>query len=160
MIYLVATEAEKGLVRELFGNVKDSDVLLIGVGVLNTITALRDVPREESIMNVGYVGSNKLKVGEWVEISNVQIHHPEVEYDEVPILLAEASSGYRRVPCYTSSSFVLKTNVVDEAVFDMELAAIAAMGFKNVSALKKVSDNLSLHEYEKNVEGENGIKNN
>ena len=158
MIYIVATEAEKDLVRELFGEVKDEDITVTGVGIINALRVLRDIPRDEIIMNVGYVGSNKLDVGKWVEVSSVQMHHPEVGYEETPIVLADAESKHIRVPCYTSSSFVLQTNVKDDAVFDMELAAIAAMGFKKVSALKKVSDNLSLHDYEKNVEGKNGIK--
>ena len=158
MIYIVATEAEKDLVRELFGEVKDEDITVTGVGIINALRVLRDIPRDEIIMNVGYVGSNKLDVGKWVEVSSVQMHHPEVGYEETPIVLADAESKHIRVPCYTSSSFVLQTNVEDDAVFDMELAAIAAMGFKKVSALKKVSDNLSLHDYEKNVEGKNGIK--
>ena len=33
----------------------------------------------------------------------------------------------------------------------MELAYICALGFKNVEAIKIVSDNLSLKQYDKNV---------
>ena len=46
----------------------------------------------------------------------------------------------------TNCDFVLQSDHKD-CVFDMELAFIAAQGFAAVSALKIVSDNLSLHDY-------------
>ena len=48
--------------------------------------------------------------------------------------------------CYSNTDFVLQSDYKD-CVFDMELAYIAAMGFTQLSALKIVSDNLSLHTY-------------
>jgi hypothetical protein len=68
-----------------------------------------------------------------------------VEYDEPTYTL----SGY--VPCYTSNDFVLQTNIKEPVVFDMELAYILALGFKNVESIKIVSDNLSLKEYEEQI---------
>lgn len=50
--------------------------------------------------------------------------------------------------CYTSDDFVLHTDITEPVVFDMELYAILSMGFTNVTAIKIISDNLSLEEYE------------
>ena len=52
----------------------------------------------------------------------------------------------RQAICYTNTDFVLASDYKD-CVFDMELAFIAALGFKNLHSLKYVSDNLSLHAY-------------
>ena len=52
----------------------------------------------------------------------------------------------RIVSCYTSNDFVLETDKKG-CVFDMELAFIAALGFKDLVAFKYVSDNLDLQEY-------------
>ena len=54
--------------------------------------------------------------------------------------------GALQAVCYSNCDFVLQSDYKD-CVFDMELAFIAAMGFKNLHALKYVSDNLSLHAY-------------
>ena len=168
MIYVVATEHERKLAEELGAK----EVIVTGVGGINAIRALKDVPRDEAIYNVGYVGSNVLDVGTWAKVGRVQIHRRNVEYDEEPIELTEwaeeiilggtsengdfqlVPSEMEQVDCYTSSDFVLETDIEEPVVFDMELAYIAAMGFREIYALKKVSDNLSLHEYEKNAEGE------
>ena len=40
-----------------------------------------------------------------------------------------------------------------DCVFDMELAYIAALGFKHLHSLKYVSDNLSLHKYHELTHG-------
>jgi hypothetical protein len=40
-----------------------------------------------------------------------------------------------------------------DCVFDMELAFIAALGFKHLHSLKYVSDNLSLHAYHELTHG-------
>lgn len=51
------------------------------------------------------------------------------------------------VDCYTSGDFVLQTDIEEPVVFDMELYAICALGFKTIVGIKIVSDNLSLHDY-------------
>ena len=54
--------------------------------------------------------------------------------------------GIIRSVCYTNTDFVLASDYKD-CVFDMELAFIASLGFKQLHSLKYVSDNLSLHTY-------------
>ena len=51
---VVAMPEEIGLVN---GTI-EHPIIVTGIGGLNVIHALRDVPRETPIYNVGYVGSN------------------------------------------------------------------------------------------------------
>ena len=53
---------------------------------------------------------------------------------------------YHPKKCLTGTDFVLKSDVKN-CLFDMELAYIKALGFKDVVAFKYVSDNLDLQEY-------------
>ena len=54
--------------------------------------------------------------------------------------------------CYSNTDFVLASPYKD-CVFDMELAYICGLGFSHVSAIKIVSDNLSLHAYRELANG-------
>ena len=54
--------------------------------------------------------------------------------------------------CYSNTDFMLASPYKD-CVFDMELAYICAQGFTHVSAIKIVSDNLSLHSYREVANG-------
>ena len=78
-------------------------------------------------------------------IYKCKLYHPNVEYQELTYILGG------NVKCYTSNDFILKTNIKEPCVFDMELAYICALGFKNVESIKIVSDNLSLKEYDEKV---------
>lgn len=142
MLVVVATKEEIALVEKL-GYAK-YPILVTGVGALNVIRALKDVPKDTHILNIGYCGSNKLKVGEICYIGKVSLLHENVDYEEPCYML----SG--EIPCFTSTDFVTKTNKKFKCVFDMELAYICSM-FTTVSAFKVVSDNLNVKEYEKNI---------
>ena len=139
-LIVVATPEEVGLVQDR------SNILITGVGCLNVIRALQDVPRSTPLFNIGYAGSNILKVGAEVSIGSVRLYHPNVAYKEPEFEL------FGNVPCYTSNDFVLCTDIKEPCVFDMELAYILAMGFKYVTARKIVSDNLNLKQYSQIVE--------
>lgn len=134
-LIVVATPEEVGLVKDR------SNILITGVGGLNVIRALQDVPRSTPLFNIGYAGSNFLKVGTEVSIGSVRLYHPNVDYKEPEFEL------FGNMLCYTSNDFVLETDIKEPCVFDMELAYILAMGFKFVTARKVVSDNLNLHQY-------------
>lgn len=135
---VVATEAE----FKKFGS-DSEETIITGVGYGNVYKALANVPRDTPIVNIGYAGSNKLPIGTICNIGECRNYHPNVEFNEVIYQL----SG--NCTCYTSNDFVLQTDIEEPAVFDMELYAILSMGFTNVRAVKVVSDNLSLKEYEK-----------
>jgi hypothetical protein len=139
---VVATEEEYKLAQQRFND----KIIKTGVGALNVINKLKDLDRNAPIINFGYVGSNNIKVGTEMQIAKSKLYHPNVEYKEQEYKLESTGTT-----CYTSNDFVLNTDIKEPVVFDMELAYIMALGFKNVKSIKIVSDNLSLKEYEEEI---------
>lgn len=133
---VIAMPEELALVRET-----DEPILITGVGALNVIKALSNVPRETPIRNIGYAGSNLIPKGTRCKIGRVRLYHPVADFNDITYALGGDT------PCFTSADFVTATNIQYPCVFDMELAFILAMGFSNVSAEKIISDNLSLKEF-------------
>ena len=161
---VMAEEGELPLIdkaREELGlDLRDAEVLFTGVGAINIIRSLQHLDREAELYNIGYAGSANFDLGSWVEVTEVRLNHPNVTYAEPRLLLVDESIGAelpleheaRRAICYTNCDFVLASDYRD-CVFDMELAFIAALGFKHLHALKYVSDNLSLHAYHEHTRG-------
>ena len=147
MIVVIATENERKLV-ENFGYSK-CPVIVMGMGGMNVIRALKNLPKDEEIVNIGYAGSNHIAVGEVVEVGTAQLLHEKFEYEEEIAKTLDYLKS--KIPCYTSSDFVTQTNIKEPCVFDMELAYICAM-FDKVKSIKVVSDNLDMHAYYKNSE--------
>ena len=155
---VVAEEGEKELLEKCFASDgpvrldaswRDAKVIYTGVGAINVIRALQDLPRESELLNIGYAGSANFEIGTWAQVTEVQLNHPNVRYDEPKLVLAPLAlpdSSVLRAMCYSNCDFVLQSDYHD-CVFDMELAYIAALGFAKVHSLKYVSDNLSLHDY-------------
>lgn len=143
---VVATDEEYKLAKKRF---KRHLIVKTGVGGVNVIRKLKHFPKWLKITNFGYVGSNVIPIGTEVRVGSCKLYHPNVEYDE-PIFITRdyMCSG---ICCYTSNDFVLNTNINRSCVFDMELAYILALGFKNVESIKIVSDNLSLSQYEEEI---------
>ena len=153
MIIAIATPEEYRLLPELVPEhiLKESQVVLTGVGAMNVIRALDKLDRKYTIINVGYAGSNVLEVGKAYQVSTSCLYHPIADYGEPNVSLSLLDDKQTAYPCYTSSDFVTNTDIKQVAIFDMELAIIAAMGFERVYSIKKISDNLSLKEYEEGV---------
>lgn len=156
---VMAEEGEHVLLekaREALGlDLNDATLVYTGVGAINIIKSLQELDREAEIYNIGYAGSANFDLGTWVEVTEVRLNHPNVTYKEPtlevrPLHCETVSlldhSAVRQAICYTNTDFVLASDYKD-CVFDMELAFIAALGFKNLHSLKYVSDNLSLHAY-------------
>ena len=129
------------------------DIIVTGVGAINVMHSLRDIPRNAQIINIGYAGSANYEINSIVRVSEARLNHPCVTYPEPELLLKllddnclKDSTSCIESMCYSNTDFVLQSDYKD-CVFDMELAYIAAMGFENLVALKIVSDNLSLHDY-------------
>ncbi len=141
---VIATNDEIKLAEKY--NLNNEEVIKTGVGGLNVIEKLKDIDKDTPILNVGYVGSNNIKKGEMVKIGKTKLYHPNVEYDEPTYNLEDGE-----ILCLTSNDFVLSTEIKKPVVFDMELAYIIALGFKNVRSIKVVSDNLSYNEYEDSI---------
>lgn len=148
MIVAVATKNEVDLIPEWLER-EASKIVITGVGGMNATMALAIEDRDQEIVNVGYCGSNLLPIGTMVSPDTVQLYHPSVDYFEEEVDL-NCQVNMDHVKCYTSSDFVTETDIAEPVIFDMELAFIASMGFKRVRAIKKVSDNLSVKEYEEN----------
>ena len=141
LIIVVATDEEYKLAKKRF----NKTIIQTGVGGTNIIQKLRKIPKWIKILNIGYAGSNKLEIGTEVKVGECQLYHPNVEYKERIYKL----NGQTK--CFTSNDFIIQTEVKEPCVFDMELAYILALGFKNVESTKIVSDNLSLKEYKENI---------
>lgn len=151
-LIVIAEEQERNLAEQYL---PEMPVLVTGVGALNIFHALRNIPLDTEIYNIGYAGSANFGIGTLVEVTLARLNHPNVQYTEPELSLQLLSEESRlKLPqtlqaiCYSGVDFVLQSDYKD-CVFDMELAFICGMGFKKVYALKYVSDNLSLHEYRK-----------
>jgi len=161
---VMAEEGELALLekaQEQLGlDLKDAEIVFTGVGAINIIRSLQDLDREAELYNIGYAGSANFDIGTWVEVNEVRLNHPNVTYPEPKLTLIDETLGaelpldhdIRRAVCYTNCDFVLQSDYKD-CVFDMELAFIAALGFKHLHSLKYVSDNLSLHKYHEFTNG-------
>lgn len=136
--------------------------------------------RPDIIINMGYAGSTNSKIGEWVNVSksyNYEWNIPgEQQYvidgfeeDRIKTLsqLESSISGETKIlhkdnikelPCYSAESFVTSTDIKGDVLFDMELHSIYLIcciyGIE-LLALKKVSDNLNLEDYYKNIDMKN-----
>lgn len=169
-LILIAEEGDiigekKLIVRHLRGQLQNGqwlmadgsvwDILITGVGALNILHTLRDLPRDTRLLNIGYAGSANFDIGSAVIVTEARLNHPCVTYPEPQITLQPVNDtclqqpdNVKKAVCYTSTDFVLQSDYRD-CVFDMELAYIAGLGFTHLSALKIVSDNLSLRTYRK-----------
>ena len=152
-IIVMAEEGELSLLdkaKEQLGlDLRDAQLIYTGVGAINIIRSLAGLDRDAEVYNIGYAGSANFEIGTWVEVTEVRLNHPNVTYPEPELQLSPITnhqSPIIRSVCYTNTDFVLASDYKD-CVFDMELAFIAALGFKQLHSLKYVSDNLSLHTY-------------
>ncbi len=150
---IMAEDGERVLLdkaREQMGlDLSDATLLYTGVGAINIIRSLQNLDRDAELYNIGYAGSANFDLGTWVEVTEVRLNHPNVTYKEPELKISNFKSqisNCRQAICYSNTDFVLASDYKD-CVFDMELAYIAALGFKNLHSLKYVSDNLSLHAY-------------
>lgn len=143
-LIVVATDEEYKLARKRF---KGKKIIKTGVGAINVIEKLRHIPRRVTIINFGYAGSNSIPIGTEVTVGESRLYHPNVIYNEKEYTLDKESI----IKCFTSNDFVTETKIKKPCVFDMELAYICALGFKKVKAIKIVSDNLSLEQYEEEI---------
>lgn len=149
MLIVIAEKEELKLIEQ-FGY-SQYPVLITGPGGVNVINALKDLPKDTEILNIGYCGSNNIDIGRAVRVTRVGTNYELAKFGEPPLNCSSRYCAYDcEAVCYSSTDFVTSTNKQDPCVFDMELAFIRAM-FDNVSAIKVVSDNLSIHEYRDNL---------
>lgn len=140
LLIVVATDEEYKLAKKYFCD--NNKIIKTGVGYGNVFNSLKDIDRETPIFNFGYAGSNFLDIGMVCNIGVSKNYHPNTDFEEKTYFLNNGD-----FTCYSSNDFVIKTEIKEPCLFDMELYAILSMGFKNVEAIKIVSDNLSLKQY-------------
>jgi hypothetical protein len=143
-LIVVATDEEYKLAQKRF---KGHLIIKTGVGGINVVRKLKRLPKWLKITNFGYVGSNNIPIGTEVKVNFCSLHHPNCDFVSPSYTLNKKGN----IRCYTSNDFVLESDIINPCVFDMELAYICALGFKNIESIKIVSDNLSLKEYEQNI---------
>ena len=155
MKYLVvATTDELQRAYEYFGDdfAKEYQTIITGVGGVNVVKSLKDLPKESEILNFGFAGSNKIEKGQVCVVVNCHVNTGNVEYRTPAFELDFNHEKAYYVDCYTSGDFVTSTKLTKPVVFDMELAYICALGFDKISSIKIVSDNLNYEEYEESVD--------
>lgn len=143
MIVVIASENERKLVKAL--GYDSYQTIVMGMGGMNVIRTLKNLPKDEEIVNIGYAGSNHIAIGETVVVGTSQLLHEKFEYEEEIAKTQDYPKS--KIPCYTSTDFVTQTDIEETCVFDMELAYICAM-FDKVKSIKVVSDNLDVHAYQ------------
>lgn len=148
MLIVIAQPEEIQLVKDL--GFENNPILITGIGGINVINALKDLPKDTEILNIGFVGSQYYQKGTIVEIVRVRTNHEKAKFFEQPEYLIVHNKYDDVCSCYTSSDFVTKTEFEEPCVFDMELAYIKSM-FPRVRSIKVVSDNLNKQEYDKTV---------
>ena len=153
---------------------KKNNISLIITGIGKQQTAINLTKYLENcenkpdlIINMGYVGSTNSKIGEWVNVSksyNYEWNIPgeqqyTVENFNANVIKAlnstKLENKIKELPCYSAESFVTHTDIKDDVIFDMELNSIyiiCCMYKIDLISLKKVSDNLSLDDYYKNID--------
>lgn len=106
------------------------------------------------MINIGMVGSNNLPIESIVGIDKSYGYHFDLTPFNDPLYHApfspfqmEKIEEIKQVNCYTSDEFVLKTDIKEDVVFDMELNSIVVFPFKKHYSIKIVSDSLSNCEY-------------
>lgn len=139
---VIATPDELPLI-ERFPEYLSCPVIVTGTGAMNVIQALRDIPRDSAIVNIGYAGSVDIPVGSVVKVGVVTTYHPIAPVFETSLAL---DFGSGNIHCYTSTDFVTQAKEKG-CVYDMELAFIASLGFRSLKAIKVVSDHCDMTEY-------------
>ena len=111
--------------------------------------------KDKIIINVGFVGSNNIKIGEVIQVDKSYGYHFDLTPFGTPKYIAPNSpyeidkiKNLKSIDCYTSDGFVTSTNIKEDAIFDMELNAITLFPHKKLYSIKIVSDNLNSKSYQ------------
>ncbi len=110
--------------------------------------------KDYTMINIGMTGSNNLPVGSVFLVDKSYGYNFDLTPFGDPLYQAPYSpykmdeiKGVKKINCYTSDGFVLKTNIKDDALFDMELNSIITFPFKKKYSIKVVSDSLNNKTY-------------
>lgn len=139
-------------------------LLITGIGkqiaAIEVTRYLENNNKPDIIINIGYAGSTKVPVGQWVNISESYNYEWDIPGEEkfrmkdIGNQSLEKIDGMMTLECYSAEGFVTKTEIKENVIFDMELHSLAIICdlYKiKLLSLKKVSDNLSLESYYNNI---------
>lgn len=150
IVILTATKEEYRLVLE---NLKGYTVVRMGVGASNVIRTISNAPFPKTdclFINVGFCGSNMLPVGTVAKVRKTfRLVDSAVEFEDPLNGVSLGEDGY---DCVTSNSFVTESTSSSPVLYDMELNYIAAFPIELLGAVKIVSDNLDVTQYETNID--------
>lgn len=144
------------------------DIVVTGIGKQKTAIGLTEyLSKSENMpdlaINIGYAGANNTKIGTWVCISksyNLEWNIPGEERYSMKNLGNQELMKLEKLeylPCYSGETFVTKTDIKENCIFDMELHSVALISdIYNVPliSLKKVSDNLNIDTYYESINTE------
>lgn len=176
ILFVIAMEKEASYIADKLNLTKKSDniytnsdgsktILVSGIGkqrtAINLTKYLENNEKPDLIINLGYAGSTNTKIGTWVNVNNSYNYDWKIEGEEIYEIeeyckkILHNKENVLNLPCYSAESFVTKTDIKEDVLFDMELHSIYIIcqmyGIELIS-LKKVSDNLSLDNYYKNID--------
>ena len=142
IVILTATKEEYELAKKYLAGYR---VVQTGVGASNVIHTLSQlivtIPQAHFI-NVGFSGSNKLPVGTVTKVSySYRMVDENVKFQDFRNGFFLEYNGYQ---CYTNNSFVTESTSEDPVLYEMPNDLIGAV--------KIVSDNLDVLEYETNID--------
>lgn len=150
IVILTATKEEYSLVLE---NLKGYTVVRMGVGASNVIRTISNMPFTKTnchFINVGFCGSNKLPVGTVAKVRKTfRLVDNAVEFEDPLNGVSLGKDGY---DCITNNSFVTESTTDTPVLYDMELNYIAAFPIELLGAVKIVSDNLDVTQYESTID--------
>ena len=108
---------QKLIAQHLNGEMKDGqwymadgsiwDIIVTGVGAINVMKTLRDLPRNAQIINIGYAGSANYEIGSVVCVREARLNHPCVTYPEPQLLLKPVPSEWLKSHLNVWSLFVI-----------------------------------------------------
>lgn len=150
IVILTATTEEYNLAKKYLSGY---EVVCTGVGASNVIHVMcrliETIP-DAHFINVGYSGSNKLPVGTVSKISRTyRLVDDNVKFKDYRNGFFFQYEGH---DCYTSNSFVTESTSDEPVLYDMELNYITAFPIDLIGAVKIVSDNLDVREYEISID--------
>lgn len=146
------------------------DLLITGIGkqktAISLATYLAKGNKIDEIINIGYVGSNNFSIGTICSPAhslNYERFIPDEERYKIPDCgNQDLMTVNYMMPCncYSAEAFVTKTNIEEDAIFDMELHSIAMLCdlYKiPLKSIKYVSDSLCYESYLDKVEKQESI---
>jgi hypothetical protein len=138
--YVFAMQREADLFWRLAeGKVPKGETDVIGINAVDKKTYDDDA----ILMNVGYAGGYKVKVGSIIEpLYAVNAYTRDIKR-------IDSLFHVERKLCFTSDAFVTAPMVDYSVIYDMELFKIAEKPYKKLYSLKIVSDNLDETDCEK-----------